>query len=199
MAARLTFLLAVFVLVVLTVPSPAQDPCVADSDYVVSDVVLPSTTTLTKSQLGDVRVRLIGRCIQKSQLAEMADRVHDAYQNFGYFQAHVDEPELTVIDPSRRPAPVRLAFRVDEGPQFKLRAIEFNGVRAFQPDEIWSMSPLGIDDVFDTSKVRELLEGLRRAYVAKGYPHLTVTPETEIVGTKGVKLTLIVDENPSSK
>jgi len=158
--------------------------------------MLPAGTKLTQAQQDEVAARLVGRCIQKSQLPEMAQRVRDAYQNFGYYEARVLEPELVDLADGREPGSAALTFRVEEGPQFRLRKIEFRGVTAFQPEEIWALSPLTIDEVFDTRKVRDLLDHLQRAYAAKGYARISVFPDTRIAGT-GIELTLVVDENAS--
>lgn len=198
MSTKLSTIFLFVVLAALTLPSLAQQGCSAGSDYVISKVALPADTALSGSQQGEVRVRLVGRCIQKSELGEMSERVRDAYQSFGFFQAAVGEPEVTVVDAFQKPAVIGLRFHVKEGSRFRLRKVEFQGARAFSPDELLSISPLAIDDVFDTSKVRELLEGLRRAYAAKGYSQLVVVPQTKIDGAYGIELTLVVDENGSS-
>jgi len=195
MGHKLFLSLALAAVGLLAAAASAQQSC-AGFNYVVSRVELPSATNLTPAQQADVRIRLVGRCIGKSQLQEMSDRVRDAYQSFGYFQASVSEPQVAVLDNNRDPAPIALSFSVNEGPQFRLTKINFRGITMFQPEEIAAMSPLAVNDVFDTSKVRELLDGLRRAYAAKGFQGVSPWPKTEIVG-HSVELTIIVDENAS--
>ncbi|PYV68226.1 MAG: hypothetical protein DMG96_37045 [Acidobacteria bacterium] len=93
--------------------------------FVVSAVNLPPETHLSSQEQATVRLRLVGRCFDESQLTEATDRVRVAFQSFGYFRAKVLLPTVNVIDANRRPASVSLTFDVDEGMRYKVREITF--------------------------------------------------------------------------
>ena len=106
----------------------AQDSC--DKQYVVSQVSLPTTTQLSPSEQATIRARLIGRCFDERQLDELAGRVRDTLQTFGYFRASVSEPTMTIGEVSRHPNPVSLNFAVVEGARYKVREINWSGIKA---------------------------------------------------------------------
>lgn len=169
------------------------EACVPQSDYVIWQVSLPAQTQLSAEQQSEIRLRLVGRCFDQSRISEMADRVRDAFQNFGYFHAQVAPPTLQVLDPRRHPVPVSLTFHVDEGRRFKVRSITWDGVHAFPAEQVWAFQPFRPDDVFDTSKVRDLLDAMKRLYESSGYSHFAITPEVQTTGGT-VELTFRVDE-----
>jgi len=65
-----------------------------------------------------MKLRVIGQCFDSSDAHEMSQRVLDAYQNFGYFRATVNDPAIKVMDDTRYPRPVSPTFDVEEGQQF---------------------------------------------------------------------------------
>ncbi len=192
-----------FVLPILSVFALLAAACGQNADctgqFLIREVNLPSTTHLSAEQQADVRLRLAGRCVDESALAETSERVRDAYQNFGYFTVKVEQPELRILGNLLHPTPVSLTFRIDEGPVYKLRSIEWNGVKMFRAEEIWKIQPMQPEDVFDTSQVRAMLDGVRRLYVSSGFPNVSVTPAIRIIPPRGIALTFRVDEGSNSK
>jgi outer membrane protein assembly factor BamA len=156
----------------------AQISC--QKQFVISEVILPTTTQLTPGELAATRTRLIGRCFDDGKVRELSDRVRDALQSFGYFRASVSEPSVTVVDFSRRPQPVSLNIEFAEGARYKVREIIWSGIEAVSTDQIVSVSQIHPEDILDTSKVRDLLEAVRRLYIAIGYPNVTIAPEVQV-------------------
>ena len=166
------------------IPLLLQTEAVAQRDcnskqFVVSAVNLPPETHLSSQEQATVRLRLVGRCFDESQLTEATDRVRVAFQSFGYFRAKVLLPTVNILDANRRPASVSLTFDVDEGMRYKVREITFLGIFAFKPEQIWAVIPIRVEDFLDTSKTRDALEGLRRLYVSHGYQDATIVPEVK--------------------
>jgi len=170
------FLMLAFVGIPLL--ATAQISC--QKQFVTSEVILPTTTQLTPAELAATRARLIGRCFDDGKDGELSDRVRDALQSFGYFRASVSEPSVTVVDFSRRPQLVSLNIEFAEGARYKVREIIWSGIKAVSTDQIVSVSQIHPEDILDTSKVRDLLEAVRRLYIAIGYPNVTIVPEVQV-------------------
>ena len=83
-------------------PSIAAPQDSYDKEFVVSQVGLPMTTQLSPREQATIRAGLIGRCFDDQQLGELAGRVRDTLQSFGYFRATVS-PTIAVVDVSRHP------------------------------------------------------------------------------------------------
>ena len=154
-----------------------QDSC--DKQFVVSQVNLPMTTQLSSSEQATIRARLIGRCFDDQQVAELAGRVRDTLQSFGYFRATVS-PTIAVVDVSRHPQPVSLNLEVVEGARYKVREITWLGIEAISSEQIVPISQIRPEDILDMSKVRETLEAARRLYAAIGYPKASIVPEVQV-------------------
>ncbi len=154
-----------------------QDSC--DKQFVVSQVNLPVTTQLSSSEQATIRARLIGRCFDDQQVAELASRVRDTLQSFGYFRATVS-PAIVDVDVSRHPEPVSLNLEVVEGARYKVREITWLGIKAISSEQIVPISQIHPEDILDMSKIRETLEAARRLYAAIGYPTASIVLEVQV-------------------
>src|SRR5207245_9654183 len=108
------------------IPLLLQTEAVAQRDcnskqFVVSAVDLPPETHLSSQEQATVRLRLVGRCFDESQLTEATDRVRVAFESFSYFRAKVLLPTVNIIDATLRSASVSLTMVVDEGMQYNVR------------------------------------------------------------------------------
>ena len=66
-------------------------------------------------------------------------------------------------------------------------------------DQIWELTALKPGDVFDKSKIREIVEGVRRLYLSSGNSEATVTPQIEIHPPRRVLLKFMVAEGAVSE
>jgi len=73
---------------------------------------------------------MIGNCVGGPQVGELANRVRDTLQTFGYFRAIVSEPTITIVDGSRHPQPVSLKVEFAEGARYRVREIVWSGMKA---------------------------------------------------------------------
>ena len=174
----------------------AQDSC--HKQFIVSEVVLPTTTHLPTSEQAAIRVRLIGRCFDNPQLGELASGVRAVLESLGYLQAAVSEPSITVFDTSRHPQPVSLDFEVKEGARYKVREIQLLGYRAISSEQIMALSETQIEEFFDGNKMRQTAQAIRRLYAANGYINASVLPEVRFLGGLGVCVSFRIVEGPQS-
>ena len=154
---------------------------------------------------------LFGRTFDKSKLEEDEERVRDAYQQKGYWEAKAYDPTVTLRDtggsvsghhiwlikPNKPGKAADIKMQVEEGAQFKLHAINYVGVKLFRTPELLSKQLFGMDvgDVFSTAKLRKGLENWRKAYGDFGYIDFVPEPEiNKVPGTNTIDLTLTADE-----
>jgi outer membrane protein assembly factor BamA len=164
--------------------------------YFVANVNLENPGHLSAEQQAMVKLKLVGRCFDDFSVSELLSPVQTLYQSFGYFQAAVHEPHrIRVLDETRHPAPVSLTFDVEEGPQFLLDVVEWWGVEAPSiQQQIWELTALKPGDVFDRSKVQEILAGVRRLYISSGYPNAIIASEVTVHPPRRVSLRFTVQE-----
>jgi outer membrane protein assembly factor BamA len=169
-----------------------------DKEFVVSQVILPATTHLSRSEQAAIRARLIGRCLDDQHLGELASQVRDTLQSFGYLHATVSEPSITIAGASRQPQPVSLNVEVEEGALYKVIAVEWWNLKAISFEQITSVSPIQVGDVLDMRKVRDTLEAARRLYAANGYPQASIIPQFREAG-HAVTVSFAVVEGAQSR
>jgi outer membrane protein insertion porin family len=154
---------------------------------------------------------LFGRTFDKSKLEEDGERVRDAYQQKGYWEAKAYDPTVTLRDtggsvsgrhiwlihPNKPGKAADIKMVVEEGAQFKLHQINYVGVKLFRTPELLSKTFFGMDagDVFSTQKLRKGLENMRKAYGDFGYIDFVPEPQIDkVAGTNTIDLTLTADE-----
>jgi outer membrane protein insertion porin family len=144
-----------------------------------------------------------------NKLEEDEEHIRQAYLNRGYFQAKSLDETVQVV---RRGGqgwriPVfhmnlpgiyaDIAIPIEEGRQYHLREINFQGVKLFRtPASL--MQPLfrmGVGDVFSAEKLKKGLEAMRNLYGMYGYIDFVPEPNFEFIpDTDKVDLTLTADE-----
>ncbi|MFI5089544.1 MAG: POTRA domain-containing protein [Terriglobales bacterium] len=65
---------------------------------------------------------------------------------------------------------------VEEGLRYRLGEISFKGGTVFPADEMRRMFPMQAGEVFNTEKMREGIQNLRKLYGTQGYINLTPVP-----------------------
>ncbi|MBX5494805.1 MAG: outer membrane protein assembly factor BamA [Bryobacteraceae bacterium] len=152
---------------------------------------------------------LFAKTYDSSKLEEDKERIRMFYMERGYFMARPGDHKVTMRDvgggkfkiplfyPNRPGKRADIVVPVEEGRQYKLRKINFVGVKLFRTPESL-MRPLfqmGEGDVFSTAKLRKGLDELRKLYGNFGYIDMVPEPSFEpIPNTDRIDLTLNVDE-----
>jgi outer membrane protein assembly factor BamA len=126
---------------------------------------------------------------------EIAERVRYGFQRLGYFKVVAHDPALTVVSRDNGSEVADVSVKVDVGQIYRLKTIAFTGVNDTNPSELRSQFPIADGDILDLDKIAAGLEGLRRVYVAKGYPNFSPVPDTEI-DEKAHVISLVVDLDP---
>lgn len=127
-------------------------------------------------------------------LDSLRERVSFAWQERGYFKAVV-QPRYRVLGHHGTAKQIAVTFSVEEGVQYRLSALSFKNNRVFDSQQLEEVFPLRPGDIFNTNRVRQGLEALRRLYGAKGYINFTSVPDTQIDDEKRtIDLTIDLDE-----
>lgn len=120
----------------------------------------------------------------------VAERIRDAFQQFGYFKAVVQPPQVTFsrVDQSEAEA----VAVVNPGLQYRLGQIEWTGKYAFPG--LNNLLEIHAGDIFNISKARATLEQLRNFYAERGYINVSAVPDTQVNETsQTVNLTIDID------
>ena len=124
--------------------------------------------------------------------AGILEQVKRAWMDHGYFKVQVNgDPRILANNPLGMR--IALAVHVDEGQQYRLRRITFNGNRAIHNAQtLRNLFPLQDGDLFKLADVAQGLDNLRKAYHSLGFINFTSIPNTEIDEESGTIL-LAVD------
>src|SRR5947209_8495397 len=152
---------------------------------------------------------LFAKTYDSAKLEEDKERVRQAYQDKGYFQAKTrDETvdiqhkgghgwRLPLFKPNNPGIQADITLPVEEGRLYHLHAMNFVGVKLFRTPEVL-MKPLfgmGVGDVFSTDKLRKGIENMRKLYGKFGYIDFVPEPNFDILpDTDQIDLTLTADE-----
>lgn len=146
----------------------------------------------------------------KEGLNDLRGRIVDAWHQQGYLKARVDLGDAQVLDESPGTRTVAITATIQAGKQYQLDEIRFadlpSGVAttsaaavtqgaAFSAAELRGLFLIQHGDIFNTHKIQEGLEELRRAYAARGFINVVVVPGTQPDETTNrVQVTLEIDE-----
>ena len=141
----------------------------------------------------------------RTKVQKDVKRLLEVYRRNGFFGARI-EPKLVQREQNR----VDLIFEIDEGPETKIKAINFVGNKAFSDGTLrgeiatstsawWKL--LSTSDTYDPDRLGFDRELLRRFYLSEGYADFQVessvaelTPDRE-----GFIITFTVNEGPRYK
>ncbi len=152
---------------------------------------------------------LFARTYDSTKLDEDSERIRQAYQSKGYFEARVINHsekiyeiygrgiKIPLFNPKKPGKRVDITMVVQEGDLFHLRNFQFVGMKLFRtPDlierQVFRMTP---GDVFSTEKLQKGLDDLKKLYGNFGYIDFVPSPDPEPVpGKDQIDLTVDVDE-----
>lgn len=101
------------------------------------------------------------------------------FQNHGYFEAVIDDPQAQPLDPEKHRMLVKV--HVKEGDKFSAGAISIVSddpahALVIPEAELRRLMPLHTGDVFNAQEIRDGIEAMARFYGARGYADTTAVP-----------------------
>ena len=138
--------------------------------------------------------------LTRSKVQSDTERLLDIYRLSGHFAAKV-EPKVIRLDQNR----VNLVFEIDEGPQTRIRKVNFIGNEKFSDTQLERVVSskesrwyrfLTANDKYDPDRLAYDAELLRRYYLNHGYADFQVESQTAELSTdqKDFFLTFILNE-----
>jgi outer membrane protein assembly factor BamA len=144
---------------------------------VVSSVEVTSGSSVSSDQLRAITEEVAKRTYSTNQPgAEIVERARYRLQQDGYFKAEVGLAD-ELINPSQ--STVAVSLEINEGHQYRLRAIDFSANKVISAQELRQQFAIGSGEIFDVEKIRRGLEQLRRLYASRGYINFVPVPNTE--------------------
>ena len=152
---------------------------------------------------------LFPRTYDVNKLEEDKEHIREFYQDHGYFEARPLDQKVNIHPVGGGKFRIPLIYRnkpgvaadidlpIDEGRQYKLRNVNYVGVKLFRVPESLTRGIFGMTtgDVFSTAKLRKGIEKMRDLYGMYGYIDFVPEPEPEPVpGTDQIDVTINVDE-----
>jgi outer membrane protein insertion porin family len=136
------------------------------------------------------------------------EKLREAYNDKGYFQAKILDPEVKIIQkgghgwrlplikPNNLGIFADIHVPIEEGRLYHLRNATFVGVKLFRdPQALLPLFGMRIGDVFSTEKLRKGLENLRKYYGILGYWDFSPEPDVQAIpDTDQVDISITADE-----
>jgi outer membrane protein insertion porin family len=136
------------------------------------------------------------------------EKLREAYNDKGYFQAKVLDPDvkivqkgghgwrLPLIKPNNLGIFANIHVPLEEGRLYHLHKADFVGVKLFRdPQALLPLFGMRVGDVFSTERLRKGLENLRKYYGILGYWDFSPEPDVQpIPDTDQIDLTITADE-----
>ena len=152
---------------------------------------------------------LFAKTYDLSKLEEDEDHIRIFYQERGYFTARALDAKVTIRNVGGGKFRIPLLYMnkpgiradldipVEEGKKYKLRNVNYVGVKLFRVPEALTPQVFQMTkgDVFSTAKLRKGIERMRDLYGSFGYIDFVPEPVPDpVTGTDQIDLTINVDE-----
>lgn len=152
---------------------------------------------------------LFAKTFDSTKLEEDKDRLRNFYQERGYFTARATGHKVEIVDvgggkfkiplfyPNKPGKRANVTVQLEEGPQYRLGKVNFEGVKFFRtPESLFQpVFGMGEGDVFSTAKLRKGMEQLRKLYGEFGFLDMVPEPGFDPNPKTGVlDMTLSVEE-----
>ncbi len=114
--------------------------------------------------------------LNEDELATDVERLTAFYYDEGYIHARIDEPRVERVDDG-----LVVTVKVNEGPLFHVRTIDFAGDLLMTDDDMRARLGFAEGDVFRASLLREAVFSLTEGYGDLGHAFAEITPDTRTV------------------
>ena len=121
------------------------------------------------------------------------DLLRAIYQNRGYLDARIGEPQVRAYARGKLEA----TYPIEEGNQYRIGAISLRGVTLFPRSNLLALVKLKTGDIASMGRIRKTADYLRDYYQSRGYMRATVKPLLKLKLT-GVIVDIQFDVTESS-
>jgi len=125
-------------------------------------------------------------------LQEDRQRVLSYYQDHGYLEARVGNPEVTVLE---RKGKIEVEVAVTEGQQYRLGSVSLSGDTLVTLDDIRRKTESREGDIFRRSTFTKDLFNINQLYTEQGYAYVKVDYSSRLnLEERTIDITLLVDK-----
>jgi outer membrane protein insertion porin family len=168
-------------------PKVHVDKVSFEGNHFFSDAQL-KTQLKTKTRF----LYLLGGKYDPSTVPEDVAALKQYYHSVGFFDVKISE-EQSVTD---NRASVKIAYQIEEGPRYKVRGIEFQGIRVLAEETLRDGMKLKAGDYFNERMLSRDVEGLLGKYGKLGRIFATVNPAPRFLEEPGtLDVVFQVDED----
>ncbi len=133
---------------------------------------------------------------KKHTLTDDSERLIHYYSDHGFFEAKLINSEII---PNSFGDLVTIRITVDEGPQYNLNSIIFQGNNAFNSSLLLKKSGLAINKSWNYEKIIKATDRIQSYYLEQGYPYTKITTDkTTDAIHHTVSLEIKIDEGPQT-
>jgi len=159
----------------------------------ILDIRFEGVNKLTVSEQNEIASKMMDMVEDdhKTWLEEMQERVQEPWWHRGFFHVHA-RAESRELSSSPDMKGVALTFHIEEGQQYRLAGMTFRNIKQFNSAQLRALFPINDGDIFDTQKIAEGLEAMRRTYGELGFIDFTAVPET-VTDDENAKVYLTLD------
>ncbi|MBI2377376.1 MAG: outer membrane protein assembly factor BamA [Deltaproteobacteria bacterium] len=108
-------------------------------------------------------------------------RISSQYYDRGYINVKIDPPDVE-ISPDKKD--LFITIRVEEGEQFSVGRVDFDGDILTTKDELFELAKTSSGAIFNRSQLGQDLLALKTRYEDDGYAYANITPATNIDAKK---------------
>jgi outer membrane protein insertion porin family len=112
--------------------------------------------------------------LNQENLSQDAARLTDFYQNNGYVQARVGEPEVTFEEDG-----IVITIRIDEGARFKVGQVSMAGDLIIPQEELLKRLKISEEEYYNRDTLRLDVLSLTDIYADEGYAYVDISPRID--------------------
>ena len=112
--------------------------------------------------------------LNQEMLTQDTTKLTAFYQNNGYIQARVGEPEVTFEEDG-----IVVTFRLEEGPQFRVGNISMAGDLIIPEQQLLEKLKISDEEYFDRETLRQDVINLTDIYSDEGYAYADISPHID--------------------
>jgi outer membrane protein insertion porin family len=112
--------------------------------------------------------------LNEDDLEQDATRIALFYQNHGYMEARVGEPQVKFEGNK-----IEILIKIDEGPQFKVGKVDLTGDLLIPKEELLASLKITQEEFFNRETLRNDVLSLTDLYANEGYAYADVAPKVD--------------------
>lgn len=120
------------------------------------------------------------------------ERIKYFYKTKGFLQVNIGEPNISVSEDKRW---LFISFKIQEGPQFSINHISYQGDMLFEKTKLIEKTTLNAGEIYSEQTLREDIQNLTELYQDKGYAFANVNRNLDIIpGENKVDVTFFFEK-----